>query len=435
MLTAMLIVAGLAVAGFGVPLALSVQALYRDEALLMLSEEAARAAVAVPNSFGRDADLPELPEQRGNVQVALYDAAGMRIVGTGPERADAAVRVALADGSAQRRLSELVVAVPISDDETVVGAIRTSLPPDVVVSRIRRTWAGMAGLAAAVLVGAGLLAFRRSRSLARPLASLRSDAEIIGAGGELPPRPDTGLAEIDAVRAALAESASRLNTSLARERSFSADLAHQLRTPLASLRLRLETEQLHPRDDARLVEDALDDVDRLQQTIDDLLILARDTEQNREPHALSSVLREAAARWEPRLAHVGRRLEVVSEAQLPFVEASPSSVRQILDVLLDNALTHGEGDIRLSGARLGQGAVVAVVDQGRTVVDPAGIFVRRSTQAAGSGIGLALARRLAEAEDLRLILAHPGPGVAFHLVFGGRPPCRPGDRRRSDPGG
>jgi len=245
-------------------------------------------------------------------------------------------------------------------------------------------------------------------------------------------RPATGIVEIDTVRTALAESGSRLNGALARERSFSADLAHQLRTPLASLRLRLETEQLRPHRDGGLIEDALSDVDRLQQTIDDLLLLARDSERTREPQALSSLRRDAAARWEPPLAEAGQRLEVLIEGQLPFVEASPSSVRQILDVLLDNALRHGEGAVRLSGARLGQGAVVEVADQGTTVVDQEEIFVRRSLGGAGSGIDLALARRLAEAENLRLVLAYPGPGVTFHLVFRGHRPRAAEGRRRSD---
>jgi len=117
----------------------------------------------------------------------------------------------------------------------------------------------------------------------RPLGQLCADAEIVGAGGEVPHRPDTGVVEIDAVHAALADAATRLNAALARERSLSADLAHQLRTPLASLRLRLETEQVRDSHDARLADDALRDVDRLEQTIDDLLALARDSERDREP--------------------------------------------------------------------------------------------------------------------------------------------------------
>lgn len=419
LLTAILLVAALAVIGFGLPLGLSVQALYRDEARLMLSEEAARAAVAVPASFARDKDLPELPETTGDVQVALYGADGRRVLGSGPARADAAVTAALRGGPSQLRRSDLVVAFPISEEEVVVGAIRASISADVVASRTHRTWAAMSGLALLVLVAAGLLAARRSSSLARPLAQLRTDADLLGAGGELDIHPSTGIVEIDAVHAALAEAATRLQGALARERSFSADLAHQLRTPLASLRLRLEIEQ-HQRANSRpFLGEALKDVDRLQQTIVDLLELARDTGRTRERHPLATLLREAGARWQPRMRAAGRPLEVSVQDHLPWVEASPPAVRQILDVLLDNALTHGSGKVRLSGSRVGQGAIAAVTDEGPAVVDADEIFVRRGSAATGSGIGLALARRLAEAEDMRLVLAHPGPGLVFHLAFVG----------------
>lgn len=420
----MLLVAAVAVAGFGVPLAMSVQALYRDEALLVLSEEAARSAVAVPGSFARDRDDPELPEPAANVRIALYSGDGRRLQGSGPDRADAIVEAALRDGAAQRDRARLVVAFPISDEEIIVGAIRTSIPAGVVADRIHRTWATMAALASGVLLAAGLLAARRSRSLARPLARLRVDAEVIGTGGEAPPWPGTGVVEIDEVHAALAEAATRLNAALARERSFSADLAHQVRTPLASLRLRLETEQLRRDHDIALVDDALADVDRLEQTVDDLLALARDTARTREPRPLATLVREAAGRWEPRLASVGRRLEVSIEAHLPWVDASPAAVRQILDVLIDNALVHGAGEVVLSGFRVGDGAVVAVADQGMATLSAANIFLRRNPEAAGEGIGLALARRLAEAEDIRLLLVDPGPGAVFHLVFGGPGPVR-----------
>ncbi len=84
------------------------------------------------------------------------------------------------------------------------------------------------------------------------------------------------------------------------------------------------------------------------------------------------------------------------EAQLPWVEASPGAIRQILDVLLDNALPHGDGEVTLAGSRVGQGAVVSVADHGHTTVDGEGIFIRRSLTASGSGIGLALARRASQ---------------------------------------
>jgi signal transduction histidine kinase len=418
----MLLVAVVAVAGFGVPLAVSVQARYRDEALLTLSAEAARAAVAVPGSFARDNDVPELPDPVDDVDVALYDITGQRVLGEGPLVADPSVTAALTGGKAQQNRDDLVVAVPISDEEVVVGAVRTSMPGSVVADRTHRTWTAMAALGLVVLAAAGLLAARRSRSLARPLDQLRADADVIGAGGELPGRSDTGIEEIDAVHTALTQAATACNAALARERSFSSDLAHQLRTPLASLRIRLETEQASANHDIELINDTLRDVDRLERTIDDLLALARDTERAREPRALTTILREVAEAWEPRLQAAGRNLRLDLEPQLPWVEASPPAVRQILDVLINNALVHAAGDIGVSAARLANGAVVAVADKGDTIIDPDEVFVRRHPDASGEGIGLALARRLAEAEDLRLVVANSGPGVTFHLVFGGRRP-------------
>lgn len=422
LLVSMLLVATVAVAGFGIPLALTVRASYRDEALLRLSEEASRAAVAIPPSFARNNDIPELPLHGSDTDVALYDATGRRIVGRGPETADPAVTEALAGATGRRDGTDLVVAIPVSENERVVGAIRTSQPGSVVARRTARTWLAMGALAAVILAATSLLAARRSRTLARPLSQLRDDADVIGAGGEVPARNPTGIEEIDEIHSAISDAATRLNTTLIRERAFSADLAHQLRTPITSLRLRLESIQLNLGPAGEQITSPLGDLDRLEQTIDDLLLLMRDAEPTREPHPLGTMLREAHERWEPQIVQDGRILELDIEPSLPWTEASPSAIRQILDVLLDNALTHGAGTIRLSAKRVGHGAVVAVSDHGAVALDTTRLFIRRSDDAAGTGIGLALAQRLAEAEDVRLVLAEPGPGVTFHLVFGGLKP-------------
>jgi signal transduction histidine kinase len=415
----MLLVAALAVVGFGVPLAVSVQRSYRNEALLRLSEEAARAVAAVPASFASEVDVPELPDDVRDVAVALYGIDGRRVAGNGPDQADAAVTAVLNGASAQRRRGELVVALPISNEEVTVGVVRTSMPNSLVARRTYRAWALMVAWAIAVLGAAGVLAARRSQSLARPLAELRDDASVIGAGGELATRPASGIGEIDTVHAALADAASRLNSAMVRERSFSADVAHQLRTPLASLRLRLETEQLAASHDRALIDGALADVDRLEQTVNDVTVLARDSA--RTSLALKPLVDAAVARWQPQVALAGRGVTAVVAADLPSVEVREPAVRQILDVLIENALRHGSGLIRVSASRVGDGAVIAVADNGSAVLDVDAIFRRRNPGATGSGIGLALARRLAEADDMRLVLANPGPGATFHLVISGSP--------------
>lgn len=417
-LGSMLMVGALAVCGFGVPLALVVQDRYYDEALLDLSTQASTAAVSVPGSFAQERDTPELPDPARDIDVALYDADGRRVIGEGPDLADGAVTAVLELGAAQQRRHELTVVVPVSNEETVVGAIRTHLSDDVVAARTHRTWLAMTGLATMVLGATGLIAGRRSRTLSRPILTLRDDAVKIGAGGPMSQLCDSGIAEIDAVREALAQSGTRLASAMTRERELSADLAHQIRTPLASLRIRLEQIQRLGGAESEGIQASLDEVDRLEGIVGDVLTLARNSERPHRPVPLATLLRTTVEAWEPRVATTGRRLDYGAEPTLPWVQASPAAVGQILDVLLDNALTHGEGTIQIRARRVGPGAVVSVRDDGSAVVDPAAIFVRGGSEASGAGIGLAFARRLADAEGLRLVLANPGPGPAFHLTFG-----------------
>lgn len=414
-LAATLLSAAISLIGFGVPLAITVAARDRDQAMLELSAEAASAAIAVPGSFARDNDLPELPDPPDEIDLALYATDGRKTVGEGPPEADPLVADVLATGNARQDHDRLIVAIPVTDDEQVVGAIRARFPQATITTRTRQTWLAMIGLASGVFIITTLLALRRSRALAAPLARLQGDANRIGDGASPTERPPTGISEIDTVDRALREAASRVNDALSRERAFGADTAHQLRTPVASLRLRLENEQLEPDHDSGLIADALRDLDRLEGTIDDLIQLGRDTIPTGEPHPLATLVHDAVERWRPVLAGIDRQLDVDLEPELPWVTARPEAVRQILDVVIDNARVHGAGTIIITATRVGTGAVLAVHDQGTTTIDPDTVFTRRSGE--GTGIGLALARRLAEAEGLRLVIADPGPGVRLHLAF------------------
>lgn len=420
-LGAMLLAVAVSLLGFGIPLALTVAGRDRDQALLELSAAAANAAVQVPGSYARDQDLPELADPANDIDLGLYDASGTRILGEGPAQGDQIVADVIATGTAGQNRDQLNVAIPVTDEEAVVGVIRTSFPHDVVTARTRRTWVAMSGLAAVVFVLAGLLAIQRSRGLAAPLRRLRDEAERLGRGDMPTDASASGIDEIDTVHSALREASDKVNDSLARERALSADLAHQLRTPLASLRIRLEHEQLKGGHDTRLtdsglVDESLRDVDRLQATIDDLIRLARDVIPTGVPHPLATLVREATEPWEQQLDDHHRTMRLDLEPELPWVTTRPEAVRQILDIVIDNALVHGEGTVTVRASRRGSGAVVAVIDEGTSVVDAVGIFERHV--GAGSGIGLALARRLAEGEGIRLVLAHAGPGAHFHLVFG-----------------
>ena len=115
------------------------------------------------------------------------------------------------------------------------------------------------------------------------------------------------MPEVDDVAAALDATAARLGDLISRERAFSADASHQLRTPLAALRIELESIELSG-DSAPEIAAALAQVDRLQHTIDTLLAVARDTARSDAVTALRPLLDEVESRWRGRLAADGRPL-------------------------------------------------------------------------------------------------------------------------------
>ena len=96
-------------------------------------------------------------------------------------------------------------------------------------------------------------------------------------------------------------------------------------------------------------------------------------------------------------------------------------MRQVLTVLLDNAVIHGEGAVEVHTRDAGDAVAIEVADEGPGITVPgAELFVRRSHTAAGHGLGLALARRLAEAEGGHLRLARPAPPMFALLLPAGR---------------
>ncbi len=100
------------------------------------------------------------------------------------------------------------------------------------------------------------------------------------------------------------------------------------------------------------------------------------------------------------------------------VWASTGAVRQMLDVLVSNAARHGAGTLTVAAHNIPGGVAIEVADEGPGVTgDPDRIFVRRDSAERSHGIGLALARSLAEAEGGRLLLRPGGPGATFALLF------------------
>jgi signal transduction histidine kinase len=303
------------------------------------------------------------------------------------------------------------------------AVIRTAESEDVTDGPVHRAWAAMAGvalLAAAAAVGLGLVLTSR---LVRPLRRLRDDAQRLGDGDFSLSYEESGVPEIDEAGAALEATAGRLAGVLERERAFSADASHQLRTPATALRTLLEAELEHPRDDHLLVlHEALRQVDRLDSTTSELLAIARDQHRS-DPFAVDGFLDDVVEGWQGALDAADRRLVVRRPAEPLEVEASATAVRQVVDVLVDNALRHGEGEITIDAEPLADAAALqlAVSDEGAGLPgDPEAAFRRRHSDGGGHGIGLALARSLAEAEGGRLRLSQTDR-TAFVLVMPAHP--------------
>jgi signal transduction histidine kinase len=404
-------VAAAAVIALAIPLAIGAGRLYQEDEVLSLERDATAAARGFDASAqaGDPVEFASSPDG-----LAAYDHAGRLLSGSGPAQADALVRESLATGRVMDKSTddELVVTVPILANERVAGAIRASRSTAELSERTMRMRLTIAAAAAVIIALAAAAALAVSRRLTRPVFELAEAAAAIEDGREGVHSPRSGISELDTVAEALDETAARLGAVVARERSFSADASHQLRTPLAALRLGLETAQLNGRE----VSEELGQVDRLENTIDALLAAARDARSQSKPFDLGAVIEEARRAWTGLLAEQGRPLEIAAPRDLPKAKATIGAVREIIDVLITNAVQHGDGAIRLTARPLEHSIAVDVSDQGPGVADPSTAFDRRTGP--GHGIGLALARSLAEADGGRLDLIDHRPGnTKFTLLL------------------
>jgi signal transduction histidine kinase len=219
--------------------------------------------------------------------------------------------------------------------------------------------------------------------------------------------------EIDAIARALDRSGEQIARLVAREREFSANVSHQLRTPLTALRLRVEELALlqDPLEREEEATAALREADRLEATIVQLLAYAREERAGRAVRLdLARIAAVHVASWTPAFARAGRALDLQVGGDIAAM-ASRGTVGQVLDVLLENAERHGTGTVTVRVGEDGARALVSVEDSGPGIPPAARevIFERGSSTIGGTGIGLHLARALAEADGASLRVSRANP--------------------------
>jgi signal transduction histidine kinase len=399
----------LAICLFGVPLGVGVARYYLDDERAELERMADAAALSVADELANHRPVTELPATDPDTRLGLYSPAGQLASGAGPATAESIVDNARGGQVARGETGdELVVAVPITDRGTLSGIVRASSRHSEVTVRTGWTWLAMLGLAVAAIGATWLIARRMAAGLARPLEELSVAAQRLGEGDFTVRARPAGIPEIDSVGTALNTTAQRIGETLARERAFSAQASHQLRTPLAGLRLQLEAALDSPENPRAAMADGIASADRLAGIIDDLLTLARDSRTPAGPADLDALLDEVREGWHGLLAARGRALRIdAGDAPRPTV--SPAALRQILTVLVDNAVTHGRGTVAITTRDTGDVLAIDVADEGPGIDPDRDVFARDNHSGTGHGIGLALARGLAEAEGGRLVLSRPAP--------------------------
>jgi signal transduction histidine kinase len=367
-------------------------------------------------------------------RVVIVDPAGMSLADSTRTRASAsgrdfsldpevgdALRGAEVSGIRPSRDGDvLYVALPIGSASGIDGVVRITYPASVVDDRILRSWLLLAATGGVVLGIVFLASLLLARSVTRPLADLESAAESLGAGdltvrAGVPKGPD----EVRVLAESFNVTAGRLEQLVGAQRAFVADASHQLRTPLAALRLRLENLEADVSGTAADdLDGALDEVARLSRLVDGLLALTRAEQSASAPVsvAVDELLDSRIDAWSAFAAERQVRIDASAPRGLT-VRATPGRLEQVIDNLLNNALDAAPecSVVRLTAVGDGARVELRVSDEGPGMSDverarafdrfwQSGTARREGRPNNHFGLGLAIVRQLVVTDggDVRL---------------------------------
>ncbi|WP_328399877.1 ATP-binding protein [Streptomyces sp. NBC_00390] len=400
------------IAVFGVSLVLVETRTISNSAQESVDSEALRLVSIVDGRLiGREPVNPGiLAEQSGAKRYAL-----VRIPGRGPIEIGERPTGSVIRGHAESRRG---TAVTVEESRSAV------------TSEVGRSLLIIGAVALLAVIAAVLLAVRQANRLASPLTDLAETAERLGSGDPRPRHRRYGVPELDRVADVLDASAERIARMLTAERRLAADASHQLRTPLTALSMRLEEitvagELSTVKEEASI---ALTQVERLTDVVQRLLTNARDPRTGSAVvFDLDEVVKQQLEEWRPAYRSAGRAIVHSGRRGMQAV-GTPGAVAQVLAALIENSLMHGGGTVAVRTRVTGNQAVVEVTDEGPGVPADLGarIFERAISGRNSTGIGLAVARDLAEADGgrLELLQQHP-PVFALFLSRVARKPKDP----------
>ncbi|CAM5256996.1 histidine kinase OS=Streptomyces alboniger OX=132473 GN=CP975_26660 PE=4 SV=1 [Streptomyces alboniger] len=328
----------------------------------------------------------------------------------------------------------LSVAAPVGHGVRPEGAVWLTVPTQTVHERVHHIWLLLALGGLGVLTAVTFAAFAIARWTGRPIRELERATHELAIGGRAAPVTVTvtkGPPEVRSLAAAFNRTAARLAHLLDSQHAFAGEASHQLKTPLAALRLRLENLEPNILDRGRSsLTAAVTETDRLARMVEGLLAMARLEEDAATPGPvdIGAVCAERHHTWAPLFAQQGVFLVLFAGGVGPVL-ALPGSIEQILDNLLSNALRASPTDTTVTielrphapSRRALRDARPSWVDlhvtdegPGMTAEQRARAFDRfwRAPGApkGGTGLGLALVQRLAHASGGEASLRAAGTG-------------------------
>jgi signal transduction histidine kinase len=336
------------------------------------------------------------------------------------------------DSGAER----LRVSAAVGDGNRVVGTVLLARPTASLEHRVRSLWLMLAAAAALALLLGTAVGWALGRWIARPLRDLAHAAQSVG-GGRTTARADVeaGPREVREVAAAFNEMADEVIAVVDAQAAMTADVSHQLRTPLAALRLRLDLLADEVGGDTRAeIVGMIAETSRLSRLVDGLLAVARADATVAAPSRVdvSAVCAERAVAWEPIASERGVRLELDGGSRC-FAAVTPGHLEQILDNVLANALdaVPPGGTVRLAVGTDGPADRPARDTTLRVADDGPGMsaelrehafdrFVTDRRGDGGTGLGLAIVGRLVAADHGTAELSEtPGGGLTVELRLPG----------------